>query len=70
MATCLWCKEEQRSARRLEPGQPRECPICDHVFKGNGWDGIDAHWKAKHETAIVSYSMFWKGISECDRHRT
>ena len=28
------------------------CPICQHVFQGNGWDGIDAHWKAKHENEM------------------
>lgn len=48
MADCLWCKQEEQSTRRLEPGQPRPCPECDHVFQGNGWDGIDAHWRAKH----------------------
>ena len=25
------------------------CPECGHTFLGNGWDGIDAHWRAKHE---------------------
>jgi len=24
------------------------CPECGHEFQGNGWDGIDAHWRAKH----------------------
>jgi hypothetical protein len=28
--------------------EPKVCPLCDHVFQGNGWDGIDAHWKARH----------------------
>jgi len=28
---------------------PKSCPECGHVFQGNGWDGIDAHWRAKHE---------------------
>ena len=26
MSDCLWCKEEQRTERRLLPGQPRELP--------------------------------------------
>ncbi|MDB5660880.1 MAG: hypothetical protein JWS10_3495 [Cypionkella sp.] len=29
-------------------GSAKVCPECGHVFKGNGWDGIDAHWKSKH----------------------
>jgi hypothetical protein len=70
MALCAWCETERTSSRRLEPGQPRECPVCDHVFRGNGWDGIDAHWKAKHETgASVGYDLFWRGIADCKRHR-
>ena len=55
MSNCGWCAEELSSRRRLEPGEPRECPHCDHVFKGNGWDGIDAHWKAKHENETATY---------------
>jgi hypothetical protein len=23
------------------------CPVCGYQFKGNGFDGIDAHWRAK-----------------------
>ena len=65
---CLWCKEEENSSRRLEPGELRQCPLCDHVFKGHGWDGIDAHWKAKHETSGTPYRDFWQGISGCIRH--
>lgn len=66
MAECLWCKTERESSRRLEPDQPRECPFCDHVFRGNGWDGIDAHWRANHSHA-VRYEDFWEGL--CFRHR-
>jgi ParB-like nuclease domain len=66
MADCLWCKQEQQSTRRLEPGQPRACPECDHVFQGNGWDGIDAHWRAKHGHQ-TRYEEFWEGL--CERHR-
>jgi len=65
---CLWCKEEGLSSRKLDPGQPRECPICGHVFKGHGWDGIDAHWKAKHEKPGTRYREFWEGISGCAHH--
>lgn len=34
------------------------CPECGHVFKGNGWDGIDAHWRSKHE-AKMPYEQAW-----------
>jgi len=40
---------------------PKVCPQCGHVFNGNGWDGIDAHWRAKnlgHEN-IMSYEEAW-----------
>lgn len=66
MADCLWCTQEQQSTRRLEPGQRRVCPECDHVFQGNGWDGIDAHWRAKHGHQ-TRYEEFWEGL--CERHR-
>lgn len=34
------------------------CPECQHTFQGNGWDGIDAHWRAKHEQ-IMPYEEAW-----------
>lgn len=34
------------------------CPECGHVFQGNGWDGIDAHWKAKHGK-VMPYAEAW-----------
>jgi hypothetical protein len=45
---------------------PRICPECGHEFKGNGWDGIDAHWRSKHER-VMPYGDFWAGL--CERHR-
>jgi hypothetical protein len=42
-------------------GQTRaitECPECCHRFKGKGFDGIDAHWRAKHETAMPYQAQF------------
>ena len=36
----------------------KTCPECGHVFKGNGWDGIDAHWRSKHEEAMA-YEQAW-----------
>jgi hypothetical protein len=47
---------------------PRICPICGHVFQGNGWDGIDAHYKAKHEKDTGEhYKEWWARM--CDDHR-
>lgn len=34
------------------------CPECGHVFKGHGWDGIDAHWKSKHND-VMPYHDAW-----------
>ncbi len=39
------------------------CPECEHEFKGKGWGGIDAHWKANHE-GIMSYEEAWPIIKE------
>jgi len=40
------------------PEDSKVCPECGHVFQGNGWDGIDAHWRAKHES-VMPYSEAW-----------
>jgi len=34
------------------------CPECGYRFRGNGWDGIDAHWRARHES-IMPYAKAW-----------
>jgi hypothetical protein len=34
------------------------CPECDHKFKGDGFDGIDVHWRAKHQD-IMPYKKAW-----------
>ena len=42
------------------------CPECGHVFQGNGWDGIDAHWRSKrfgHED-IMPYEEAWKLLEQ------
>ena len=41
-----------------EVAMQKACPECWHVFQGNGWDGIDAHWRAKHED-IMPYAEAW-----------
>ncbi len=48
---CLCC------AAGLPTEGPRTCPECGHVFAGNGWDGIDAHWRSHHED-VMSYEQF------------
>ncbi|MGD0520441.1 MAG: hypothetical protein ABSA48_04220 [Terracidiphilus sp.] len=34
------------------------CPECGHQFRGNGFDGIDAHWRSKHEH-LMPYRVAW-----------
>lgn len=34
------------------------CPECSHQFQGNGFDGIDAHWRANHEQ-LMPYKKAW-----------
>jgi 5-methylcytosine-specific restriction protein A len=46
--------------------QPRVCPVCGHEFQGNGWGGIDAHWRSRHED-VMKYEAFRDGL--CDNHR-
>lgn len=48
----------KRIAKARDGIDAKVCPECGHVFQGNGWDGIDAHWKAKHEDAMP-YSEAW-----------
>jgi hypothetical protein len=61
----LSVSEFKTVARRVWPelphieGQARNiCPECGHPFKGNGFDGIDAHWRAKHN-GVMSYEDAW-----------
>jgi hypothetical protein len=45
------------------------CPECGRNFKGNGFDGIDAHWRANHE-AIMPYKDVWPLVKAgCYRRR-
>jgi hypothetical protein len=44
-------------------GGNKICPECGQEFKGNGFDGIDGHWRAKknyktHEGRIP-YEKAW-----------
>ncbi|MGB6974391.1 MAG: hypothetical protein WBD67_06890 [Terracidiphilus sp.] len=45
-------------ARARQKIEEKICPVCGHRFKGRGWDGIDAHWRARHE-AILPYERAW-----------
>jgi hypothetical protein len=45
---------------------PCQCPECAQVFKGRGWEGIDAHWKS-HHADIMSYESFLASL--CPAHR-
>ena len=44
----------------------RRCPECGYVFRGSGWDGIDAHWRANHQ-GVMPYRQFWTSL--CRAHR-
>ena len=57
---CFCCTKNQKEER------PRVCPECSHAFAGNGWDGIDSHWRSKHEH-IVPYKDFWNSL--CPAHK-
>lgn len=60
MSDCLCC------AHQIPVTSQKICPLCSHLFKGQGWWGIDAHWKSQHEKGMP-YQTFWAGL--CDNHR-
>jgi len=46
-------------AGSVEADRPQKvCPECGHRFRGRGWDGIDAHWRANHEH-VLPYEAAW-----------
>ncbi len=45
---------------------PRICPLCGHQFRGDGWDGIDAHWRSRHHV-LMTYEQFWHSL--CGAHK-
>ncbi len=56
-----WADRFHDAMKKKKAGKapPRyTCPECGHVFQGNGWDGIDAHWRAKHEL-VMPYEKAW-----------
>lgn len=36
----------------------KRCPECGYAFKGTGWGGMDAHWRARHAD-IMPYGLAW-----------
>lgn len=60
MISCYCCIKNQPVTTQ------KRCPECGHNFQGKGWDGIDAHWKSRHES-IMPYKTFWNGL--CDEHK-
>ena len=46
------------SSARSSNASFNRCPECHHEFRGKGWGGIDAHWKAKHQD-ILPYEEAW-----------
>lgn len=56
-----WNAERARARFHVVEGESnggKKCPECGYAFRGNGWDGIDAHWKSKHEH-IMPYADAW-----------
>jgi len=52
-------EEGARIAGSSQGDAPQKvCPECGHRFRGRGWDGIDAHWRANHEN-ILPYEAAW-----------
>lgn len=55
--------------KKAEKSNAKVCPECGHTFQGNGWDGIDAHWKSKHDS-VMPYEKAWPLIKTGDYRRT
>jgi predicted transcriptional regulator len=56
-------EEDEMDARQRSLGNLARnvCPECGYEFKGNGFDGIDAHWRSKHED-VMPYEEAWELI--------
>ena len=54
----LMARPDEGHRRMNDKTKRKVCPECGYVFKGNGWDGIDAHWRAKHEH-VKPYAEAW-----------
>ena len=55
----LFQRPPRKKLKTEESGESQKvCAECGHVFQGNGWDGVDAHWRSKHED-IMPYEEAW-----------
>ncbi len=50
----------------ISPGGASQCPECALVFRGRGWEGLEAHWQAKHGD-VMAYDDLWRAL--CPAHR-
>ena len=60
-------KAQSKRKGEAQSAPKKVCPECGHEFQGNGWDGIDAHWRAHHEKNIMPYSEAWPIIKRGGR---
>jgi len=44
--------------KQVGPSEKHVCPECGYRFNGTGFDGIDAHWRSRHEN-IMPYAEAW-----------
>ena len=59
IAHALFQRPQLKKPSAEDAGESQKvCPECGHVFQGNGWDGVDAHWRSKHED-IMPYEEAW-----------
>ena len=58
MSTAVEWAHMDQNFNELAPKPDCLCPECGHRFRGNGFDGIDAHWRAKHES-VMPYCEAW-----------
>ena len=73
LARELECDEDEAAfdeklKQIVRPDAPKVCPECSHQFQGSGWDGIDAHWRAKHED-VMPYEDAWPLLKNGDYRR-
>ena len=47
----------------------KSCPECLQVFNGNGWTGVDPHWKSERvgHLGVMPYDRFWNTL--CSWHK-
>jgi len=54
----LDCESLAKSPMADDDGHAKLCPECGFRFLGDGWDGLDAHWRSRHQAAM-SYEAAW-----------